>query len=909
MKLKQFKNLLCSLAGLAILLSIAASPVPDNEMATLESELSAVGNGKSAVESRMACKSLVRKGKALLAANPEAPNRFRVLGIVFQAQKRLFGLENSDRNRSELFETSQQLATAPDEYAELRLEADLLLSDRDLSAKDAALPERVAALTALIERYRGTPAEAKSLMMAALIAPKLEADDLQEEIIETLSERFSDNPSVIEFIQKNLGIRRLDVLLNGTFTRVDGTEIRFPFDRMGHLTLMVFWSRESPGFEKYLKQVKEQQALYADRLAIYSFNLDSLPDAGEAILRGLELNWTAMRLPGGKKNQAYQTYAQKDPIVILVNAFGHAILNPTVVRQEVFKIDDVRISHDQYLAQLQSLFIGDFLVTDSTSSFDPSRPPELKMISLRPDAQSISGLSRTAKSVPEDTLRAIQACFVPPPFRYRLKPADALANYTKAEKLCSDAIAQHSDAPDLWIVRNRRIVSLMGMWSLAGEPKYLEQAAKESRASLTADLPTAAGVVPRFCLAKQSLREGTTKPETVLPAMIQESGADAAPASALAAAAILALDAQSKELHDRYRNKFMEAPYDGNPVLWSFISFLRDRYHRYQLFRGNFIRSEDRGVRSYVVNHGLTPMTDRLPDIELKTLEGKTLNLPKDTNGQLTLLVFIEPPDVIKKEVELDAKGKPRKRSRDSAVDYALRLAEQHVNKELKVVPAFLCDDPSKIKAMMEANEWNCDAVMVPGGLTNSMVQRLGILSSDRLSNIFLLRRDGTIAWQSSGFLFKSEFGGEFSRFLGMKVHTEVCEAQTGYEALRQGDFKRAAIVLSGPFPPDGQERFQWAGPRFHGRALANIGLKNWDAALADIDAAIKAHHGGDAKSGPCEIMADMHLVRGIVLDQLGRKEEAEAERKLAAAPTVTHPKSIYDVFQSKLTALRRDQR
>jgi hypothetical protein len=486
----------------------------------------------------------------------------------------------------------------------------------------------------------------------------------------------------------------------------------------------------------------------------------------------------------------------------------------------------------------------------------------------------------------------------------------SLANYTKAEQLCREAIEQHPQAPDLWVVRNRRIIALMGMWNLTGEPKYLEQAVEESRTALAANGPAAAGVVPRFCLAKQSLRENVAKPESVLSALVEESGADRAPASAFAAAAVLALDAHAKDLHDRYRDKFMGAPYDANPALWSFVSFLRDRYHRYHLFKGNFTRPEDRGVRGYIINHGSAPTTDRLPAIELKTLDGKPLSIPKDTNGKLTLLVFVEPPEVVETEPELDAKGKPKKKTSSPVMGHALRLAERHANKELTVIPAFLSDDPVKIREMIKAEGWDCEPVMVPGGLANPMVRQLGILSADRIPNVYLLRRDGTIQWQTSGLRFKAEFGQDFGIYLAMKVHTEICEAEAGYEALRKGDFNRAVSHFASPFVPEEKgERFQWAGPRSHGRALAHMGLKEWEAALAHIDAAIKAHHDGDAKTGPCEVMAEMRLVRAVILDQLGRKPEADEERKIAESPTIPHRPNPYDTFQAKLAVLRRDQR
>ena len=124
----------------------AAPDVPEREIAVLEAKLAKGERGASSVERRMTCKSIIRGGQSLLEAYSAAPNRYRVLGIILKSQKRLFGLENSDWNRDALFETCKELAKAPDEYADLRLEADLLLSERDLAAKDAALEERAKSL-------------------------------------------------------------------------------------------------------------------------------------------------------------------------------------------------------------------------------------------------------------------------------------------------------------------------------------------------------------------------------------------------------------------------------------------------------------------------------------------------------------------------------------------------------------------------------------------------------------------------------------------------------------------------------------------------------------------------------------------------------------------------------------------
>ncbi|MFT7172613.1 MAG: hypothetical protein ACI9NQ_000825, partial [Paracoccaceae bacterium] len=254
--------------------------IPLKEITALQEELAEVGKASSSIRKRRACKGVIRDGEAILKASPSAPNRFQVLAIVLETQKKLLGLENSERNREALLKTCEKLARASDEYAEFRLEADLLLSERDLALKNADLKERTEVLTSIVERYRSTSAEAKSLMMAARIAPKLEADELERTILQRMGLHFAGDPEVIEFRRKHLGSSKLDVLFAGTFTRADGVTLRFPDDLMGRQSVMVFWSRQTPGFEAYLKQIKEQEDQFPDRFKVFSFNVDELPDAG-----------------------------------------------------------------------------------------------------------------------------------------------------------------------------------------------------------------------------------------------------------------------------------------------------------------------------------------------------------------------------------------------------------------------------------------------------------------------------------------------------------------------------------------------------------------------------------------------------------------------------------------------------
>jgi len=877
----------------------APADIPANEITALQQELAGINTQNSAAKKRRSCKSIVRKGNSLIEASPTAPNRFQLLSLMFQSQKLLLEMDNSASNRESLFEICAKLAEAPDSHADLRLEADLLLSNMTLDRKNAGKEERVEALTALIDRYRDTPAEAKCLMIASMIARKIESRELEEDIVTMMSERFASDSTVIQFRLRNLGFGRTDVPFSGNFKRADGTSLNFPVDQLGHASVVVFWSTQMPGYQEELKKIQEKVSVYAGQLSVFSFNADKLPDAGKQQLRSLSLDWTAHHLPDGKNSRLFKIFGNEKPFGYLVNPHGYTLLMSRLAQhgnvhgrlvdaQTAVMVSDKMMPHARSMAQLQSLFAGDFLVMDS------GKKP-----------------ARTADSVPQEQFDAIQACFTPAPMRYRLSPAQALADYTKAEKLCRETISQFPRAPDLWRVRNQRIIALLGMWKTAIEPKHLDAAAAEARSALAATLPKGGDVVPQFCLAKSALRQDGGDAKSTLAEFIKATGGDDAPASSYACASILGLEAHSRDLHEQYRQTLLAMHDEDDAMLWPVVSFLRDRYHSFRLLRAIDQRRSRKESRSNIINHDWSASTTPFPASELKTLDGSTLSLPKDTEGKLTLVLFVEPPADPAAEIPLEITGKPaegKTRAVPGTMGHATKLANDHIYKDLNLVVAFLSEDTDRIKTLVKKHAWPCQIAMVPGGLKNPLVRQLGILSADRIANIFLLRRDGTIAWQTTGLKHQFSFSHEFSAFLGMTVHIELCDIALAYQALEEGDYKQAADMFAGPFPKKNDERFGWTAPRFHGRALANMKLKQWDAALEDIDKAIANH---DPKSfrhdkdHPCDSMREMQAIRAIILENLGRTEEAKTASTLAATEPTPYRTSIYAEFHDKLKELR----
>jgi hypothetical protein len=932
----------CSLV-LAVLPAAAEppAPIPETALTPLQAEFAALKTSRtSSSTKRRACKGVIRDAQALVKAHPDAPNRFPVLALQLKAQQRLLQMENTQRNRDAFFATCQALAKAPDTYSKYRLNAELMLSDRDLSARDADAEERIRVLVEMWQRYRDTPGELDFLMGAVRLATQLGDYKFKEQLLKDMSERFAGNPTAINYRRTLIGATRMDIVFSGTFERLDGGSMTFPFDRLGHAYYAIFWSKESPEALEKLKQLKQQQEEAPGLFEIYSFNLDELPDGGHSVITSIGLQCTVLRLPGGVQSETFRTYALHSPAALRVNHFGHAIVPPNMSVHFQNAEEAKAFAHstvydefaypllmghghvpgyghyDRHLSQIQSLLIGDLLLAGG-----PSTVP---------------------------ALRAIQACFLPVPLRYRLSTAEALAQYKRANELCVKAIAATPKASDLWQLRNYRTVALMGMANLSGSPDHFREAVKEARMTVGQDLPDGAGVVARFCLAKEALRQGGASAKAIVEGLVADCGGEKAGLKAHTAAALLAIHADSRELYRLCRSRILESP-EHTQELTPFVTFLRNRYHQYYLFRGNpvfylYSREYRFAERRYMIDDGLTPMTLLLPSFQLKDLDGKTISLPDKKSEMLTMLLFVEPSAGGSNELAAAIYAppvEPTKRNKNPApsgfLASAYSLAGQD-NNGLQCITVFLSDDVARVRAIRD----NCSlpglVTVLPGGLNNPIVNQLGVLSADRNVNSVLIRRDGTIAWSKNGLPYQMAGKLTYISTVGLRVQINVCDSEAGYRALKEKDYEKALHLFAGTYLQKGEagdskstpallqarneSDSKWKSSRLHGRALAHLGLKDYEAALVDVDSAVSWHlrknQFNHDPENPCTTMIHMQTTRSKALDGLGRTSEAKAARNKAAVEPTDYPTHYsrirgfnepYEAFENRMSIVAEEIR
>jgi hypothetical protein len=388
---------------------------------------------------------------------------------------------------------------------------------------------------------------------------------------------------------------------------------------------------------------------------------------------------------------------------------------------------------------------------------------------------------------------------------------------------------------------------------------------QESKASLALDLPPGAQIVPRFCLAKEALRHEDTDPETVFDAFVKATGAQA-PGASLAAAAILSLDACSPYLHARYRGMLLKE-HAENPMTWPVVSFLRDRFHTFNLFRAPYnyghisTRRKERSLFQAEPEE-----KSRSLKADFKTLDGSTFSTPRDTAGKWAVILFMTPWE------------KGARSTHEGMLRQVSRMVKGRAAEDINVIAAFYSDDTNSVSALMNENPWGCRTAVVPDGLRNPMVHRLGILAEDLHPNVVLLRPDGVIAASLSGLVMGIRGSANAISYI-IEWHDEKAVDK----ALEGGEFQEAIRLACKVAPPE-QKRSNISLTHLRSRAKAYMALKDWEAAVADMDEFILRQKQSDAKAAirSPEIVEALRL-RATIRDGLGQPERAREDRQLAA--------------------------
>jgi hypothetical protein len=810
---------------------------PEDTIRELELRLSEAEQKSSAARQRLSLRRVINEAEDLLSANASAPNRFLVQSTLFRSLQQMVKLDNSERNRKAFLEAAKQLAAAPDTYAAIRFEADLLVAQAQAARQGIDPADRAAAMLPLVERYYDTEIEAKAFQIALLIANETGNNEVVLHLCHEITRRIPNNIELIQFQRDKLGGHVFGAAFVGNYEDVQGNTYRFPMDFQGVTTGVYFWSKENGGIEDlkefaqaWNNKVASPDGDVTDWYRIVSVNVDELPDAGESILRELGLDWRALRLPGGPENELFKTYGRFVPRTVTVSPTGYVALSLSEgaphrgYERDLNEMLSQTWVNPRSNSHLQSILAGEFLIHGPQGEFDPSSPPELKAASSEglPDVE----LPWIDASVPADVLEKIQSCFIAPPARYRLPIDQARAHYEKADDLCRQAISAYPDAPNLWVVRNRRIVALQVLWKLTNDYGHFAAAARESKAALEGGYPAGTDVIARFCLARASFRSPEAVPQSVIAEFLQGYGPEPS-GPALAAAALLAIDVGDRKLHEAHRRAFLDK-FAASPSMWTATNFFLNRHQRFWLYQPPYTGPDwlsYSAQEKHAISSGAPEDVRRTINLELTALDETKVNIPKDFEGKWVIVEF-QSPQVSKVYMQSYASF-PSKRPADDLVLITAYMSEDSTaandqnDKFLEVLKRRGLD-PSPFHTML-----------VPGGLENPVVQELGLLDEDVRTNLLLIHPDGAIAAMITG-----DAIGRTGSIMHMVVDWH--DEKRVDDALARGDIeeaKRLAFMFAPPQLVDQQsKRPKTSIPHLRSRAKVYFAMGELASAAADAE-------------------------------------------------------------------------
>ena len=848
-----------SLLSIPLLGQNSVEGIPGGEIKELDAKRIEAGKAASAARKKLAIRRVIREAEALIKKHSSSPNRYEVLSILFRSQQMLVGLDKSSTNRKAFLASCEKLASAPNEYASLRLDADLLLTQAESARKGGDSHARSNALRPLVDRYRDTEVEAKVIRIAMIMALEFGNNTLVNDLRKVIAERMPGNLDLINFQRDKLAGQVFGAPFIGSFEWGDGKAARFPMDFLGTTTAVYFWSKEEGGLEDlkelaeaWKTNVSDSEVAAAGRFRFVSVNLDDLPDAGESILSSHGLDWPALRMEGGKENPIYKAYCRFHPRVLRISPTGYAAMFLTSSRAGRGYERNLQSwlarqwTRADYNSHLQSIFAGEFLIIPTEDSFDPAAPPEWKATTTKESAAS-KKLKRSDSSVPDEHLKEIQACFIAPPVRYVTPYDQVLENYKKADSLCRKAISSYPAAPDLWIVRNRRIVALLGLWKLKGEYRYFSDAVEEAKATIEAEPPKGADVIARFCLARESLRKADIDPEVLIRGFAEADGKQAS-APKLAVSALLALDVGERKLHEEYRRAFLDA-YAEHPAMWTITAFFLERYHRYWMYHPPFVAGWTYGRRQgHFLGIGESEDANRSLSLELKTLDGDTVRFPKEDEEKWTIVSFVSNAE-----------------QSNYVARYGKFISERPVD-NANLITVVLDDDANATREVLVAKKSPdpFPTMLLPGGIRNPVVQKLGITvdgedvePNRRVPNLLLLRPDGGIA------LMLSVSTMRFNKVNVMQNVIELHDEKMVDEALSRGDIEEAkrlafahAPVEQLP-PPDAPRNWKpkkISLPHLRSRAKVYFAMGELESAATD---AVEVYLAVNQKAGYISMRTD----------------------------------------------------
>jgi hypothetical protein len=569
---------------------------------------------------------ILAKGRHLVQDHPDAANLHELRQLMLQAAQAQSIVAGTAEARQQMLDMARELADSDAPIA-VRMQADSLLTHAQIARHGRRSDGAAAAVARFADKYRNTQIEAQSTMRAVTMAFEIRNRELLESLESRLTHEFKDDPQVVAFLRDRLGKRIDHILVNALLERSDSEGYwRLPMDILGRPVTVTFWASAIDDLEDRMLPIKQIQHDNPKDVFLMGINLDPDKDMARHDARRLGLDYPQVYRGRGATDPFFLLFSNSNiPSVSYFRPDGRSASVVSDKFQQKGGRDDLGRTNtkDQEPPALALTYLrsGEFLVTRPVGPTDPAAPPELG----DPDTARAAMAALQGPRLPEGTLQSIQECFTVPPRRYRLgkpitgkfdrpdrQPAAEL--YETAIERCERALTKHPDAADLFLVRNRLMVALVGLSAIRTDPSLTRRAAEVGHVVLeNKSIPQTAKLLADVCALRWKLREQmdhATMRDALRAFVARYAGGHREP-HAVAMAAILALELGDGKLHKdlvHVIQRHHRLNQDMRPFLWHF--------------------EDDRE-------------TGRELRAKIPLLDGGILNLPDDWHGRAGVVIFI----------------------------------------------------------------------------------------------------------------------------------------------------------------------------------------------------------------------------------------------------------------------------
>lgn len=759
---------------------------------------------------------IIAKGQNLLESHPEAQNRHELLSVMLQTAQANSIVSGTAEARSTMLNIAREIS-ASNAPPQKRMRSDALLTYALISQHGNRSTEAGEAVAQFADKYRDTKIEADATMRAMMMAFDIGNKSLFDALEHRLFRDFRDNPEVASFLRDRFGKRIDRTLVNIKLERPGDKGIwRLPMDILGRPVTITFWAAAIDNLELKMRSIKRIYRNNPDDVFLLGINLDSEKEMARKAAERLGLNYP----------QVYRGQGASDPFFLL---FGDATLpsvayiRPNGHSAAIIKErgrDDIgwAAPMDKEPAALALTFLrsGEFIVTRPVGPTNPKAPPELGT----PEKARMAMSKLKGPLIPAETLQSIQECFTVPPRRYRLgdpitgrydrpdrEPAARL--YETAIERCEQAIEKHPEAADLFLVRNRLMVALVGLGIIRTDPSLTQRAAEVGQNVLeNQDIPQIAKLEADLCVLRWKLREqmDTAIINDRLKAFVARYAGGPREPHAVALASLLALELGDKNTHNEYVHEIESSHrlnQDMRPFLWCMEN------------------DNEKG---------------RQLQAEVSLLDGGTLNLPDDWQGQAGAIVFItysDDPEVMQKRCDHMNKLRLRK----------LWNRDANQPDKLNVLYAIIGGTHSQVKELAEKRKWPWPVAHSGRGWDDPLAQAYRGPGVQNEYSMLVVNHNGKIIDDRRGFWMNRSFDRTLDKL--RKQRKDDKGRDTGRKALAEGNFREAAAAFQGIVDRAGRDRPSVKTCMMLAKSRAGLG--QWEEATTWIDRARRFAEDADA--------------------------------------------------------------